>query len=159
MRSFEWLSRPRPERVGAVVCDLIAQTWNRHDFQPLPSMDDVRSAAESRDWTVIEEAVRISRTLSPQEGGHPGTEDQKTYLKAWAASFALHIIRFPEGFGLLQNPSKADVLMALEKAAPAIYQHVPTSKRGLTDWWRIVDGGISQARGSGSREVWIQLRG
>lgn len=144
MNLAPYLNLSRPDKLTAVIVDMVAQKWESAGGKN-QTMDALKSACAAEDWSIIGEACAIV------------SGNDKAYFESWAVAYAAHIFNNPECFGLGLHPAKKDILDLMEMNAAGLYRVIPTSSRGRSAWWKRVDCQAEQARGYAEKKLKIAL--
>ncbi len=107
----------------------------------LKRIEPLTDAVKREEWNLIAEAANM-------RAEEPSAE---TRVDLFIRQIAWDIYRHPQKFGIVGIASKADILGVLEVQYPYFFVRLPTSKRGLTEWWKKVGCPANQARGYSRR--------
>lgn len=111
-------------------------------------------------WNAIEP---LTQALREGKWGLVGTaandmvpREPHEQIKVEAIHMAFYMSQDPETFGV-KKLTKTDILEYMRIRWPEHFETLPTSKRGLTDWWKKVGALADQGRGNISREFRREL--
>jgi hypothetical protein len=143
MKRSEWQKKPRPMKIGMIAQALLSLS-NVDEKTSESSKKTLAYAAEFNDWNLVSEAALFLARIIERPNHEPIEIDDEPML---TMGLALSIMNEPGKYGLDDVPKKADILDIMRLKFPDFCKSLPTSKRGLTDWWKRVDCGAEQARG------------
>lgn len=125
------------------------------------ALNELITAARYGEWGSIAKAAKAltpPSTKSNSDAPKSLNRYNSDILKLTLRGTAFEIYMNPGSYDLPSDrkPSKADILSVIELRYPQLYYLIPTSKRGLTNWWKQVERNgseIPQARGNASPEA------
>lgn len=103
----------------------------------LREIEPLTDAVKREDWNLIAQAAQM----------HAKAPSAEMRMDIFVREVAWMIYRNPEDYGLSARPGKGDILGVLENNFPFLHKRLPTSKRGLTGWWKKVGCRAGQVRG------------
>jgi hypothetical protein len=148
-QSPDYKDLARPERIFELVKALAIIGINsekRNKYQ-VWAINLIAAASSSSDYELVAKAATILHKI------HTGELEAKEIKMLSAIGVASDIASTPGKYGLKTKPSKATIIEIIQAQRPDLMKVIPTSKRGLTDWWKLVGCDVEQARGYINAEV------
>jgi|GEM_PF-5697018 len=124
----------RPEKISELALMFSYISTGLHEKYP-ESIKPLKEACENGEWELVAEAAKLMDATSI-----------KSQFRHAASFGAACIFTNYADYGFEQPPTKKEILAHLENGQPEIFETIPKSKRGLTNWWKEVDCQIEQQR-------------
>ena len=147
-------------RINTILCSFLTisdRSLSRESEEIQIAISNLMAAIVAEDWGSIAKAANALIPHKPSKSSSVSKHSRRKrdILELATRGLALDVFKNPQKYGLSANkkPVKADIIAVIEAKYPILLSILPTSPRGMTDWWKRVSREIEQARGNASSEV------